>query len=88
MRARPSSASCQSFCTERTLYDDQVYWSELHRVAAKEHGVHYYVNRRPSLGRPLLRETAAGRISGFKPFSGGSVSLGGRGYCRSCPIWP
>jgi transposase, IS5 family len=38
---------------ERELYGDQAYWSELHRVAAKEHGVRYRVNRRPNPGRPL-----------------------------------
>ena len=38
---------------ERELYGDQAYWSELHRLAAKEHGVRYRVNRRPNPGRPL-----------------------------------
>lgn len=38
---------------ERALYGDQAYWSELHRIAAKEHGVRYRVNRRPHPGRPL-----------------------------------
>ena len=38
---------------ERELYGDQAYWSELHRIAAKEHGVRYRVNRRPNSGRPL-----------------------------------
>ena len=38
---------------ERTLYGDQAYWSEMHRVAAREHGVRYLVNRRPNPGRPL-----------------------------------
>jgi transposase, IS5 family len=38
---------------ERQLYGDQAYWSELHRIAAKEHGVRYRVNRRPNPGRPL-----------------------------------
>jgi IS5 family transposase len=38
---------------ERELYGDQAYWSEMHRLAAKEHGVRYRVNRRPSPGRPL-----------------------------------
>lgn len=38
---------------ERQLYGDQAYWSELHRFAAKEHGVRYRVNRRPNPGRPL-----------------------------------
>ena len=38
---------------ERELYGDQAYWSELHRIAAKEHGVRYRVNRRPHPGRPL-----------------------------------
>lgn len=39
---------------ERELYADQAYWSELHRIAAKEHGVRYRVNRRAANGtRPL-----------------------------------
>jgi len=38
---------------ERELYGDQAYWSELHRIAAKEHGVRYCVNRRPNPTRPL-----------------------------------
>ena len=38
---------------ERELYGDQAYWSELHRIAAKDHGVRYRVNRRPNPGRPL-----------------------------------
>ena len=38
---------------ERQLYGDQAYWSELHRIAAKKHGVRYRVNRRPNPGRPL-----------------------------------
>ncbi|HEV2227393.1 MAG TPA: IS5 family transposase [Steroidobacteraceae bacterium] len=38
---------------ERALYGDQAYWSEMHRVAAREHGVRYRVNRRPNPGRPL-----------------------------------
>jgi len=38
---------------EKVLYGDQAYWSEMHRVAAKEHGVRYRVNRRPNPGRPL-----------------------------------
>jgi IS5 family transposase len=38
---------------ERELYGDQAYWSEFHRVAAREHGVRYRVNRRPNPGRPL-----------------------------------
>lgn len=38
---------------ERELYGDQAYWSELHRLAAKEHGVRYRVNRRANPGRPL-----------------------------------
>jgi IS5 family transposase len=36
---------------ERELYGDQAYWSELHRLAAKQHGVRYRVNRRPNPGR-------------------------------------
>jgi len=38
---------------ERELYGDQAYWSELHRIAAKQHGVRYRVNRRPHPARPL-----------------------------------
>lgn len=38
---------------ERELYGDQAYWSEMHRVAAKEHGVRYRVNRRPNHSRAL-----------------------------------
>ena len=38
---------------EKVLYGDQAYWSEMHRAAAKEHGVRYRVNRRPNPGRPL-----------------------------------
>jgi transposase, IS5 family len=38
---------------ERELYGDQAYWSELHRLAAKQHGVRYRVNRRPNRGQPL-----------------------------------
>jgi transposase, IS5 family len=38
---------------ERELYGDQAYWSELHRLAAKQHGVRYRVNRRANPGRPL-----------------------------------
>jgi IS5 family transposase len=38
---------------ERELYGDQAYWSELHRIAAQEHGVRYRVNRRPNPGQPL-----------------------------------
>jgi IS5 family transposase len=38
---------------ERELYGDQAYWSEMHRPAAREHGVRYRVNRRPHPTRPL-----------------------------------
>ena len=39
---------------ERQLYGDQAYWSELHRLAAQQHGVRYRVNRRPAnRERPL-----------------------------------
>jgi len=38
---------------ERALYGDQAYWSEMHRFAAKQHGVRYRVNRRPNRGQPL-----------------------------------
>lgn len=40
---------------ERELYGDQAYWSELHRIAAKHHGVRYRVNRRPNPTRPLTQ---------------------------------
>lgn len=38
---------------ERVLYGDQAYWSELHQVAAKQHGVRYRVNRRAKRGQEL-----------------------------------
>jgi IS5 family transposase len=38
---------------ERELYADQAYWSEFHRVAARDQGVRYRVNRRPNPGQPL-----------------------------------
>jgi IS5 family transposase len=38
---------------ERELYGDQAYWSEMHRIAAKDHGVRYRVNRRPNGHTPL-----------------------------------
>ena len=38
---------------ERELYGDQAYWSEFHRVAARERGIRYRVNRRPNPGQPL-----------------------------------
>jgi IS5 family transposase len=38
---------------ERVLYGDQAYWSEMHRFAAKQHGVQYRVNRRPHPQRRL-----------------------------------
>jgi transposase, IS5 family len=38
---------------ERVLYGDQAYWSEMHQFAAKQRGVRYRVNRRPSRGHPL-----------------------------------
>jgi len=38
---------------ERELYGDQAYWSEMHRLAATEHGVRYRVSRRPTPGRRL-----------------------------------
>lgn len=40
---------------ERALYGDQAYWSEMHRIAARERGVRYRVNRRPNPGRPLTK---------------------------------
>jgi transposase, IS5 family len=36
-----------------SLYGDQAYWSELHRVAARERCIRYRVNRRLNPGRPL-----------------------------------
>ncbi len=39
---------------EKVLYGDQAYWSEMHRLAAKAHGVRYRVNRRaPNRSKPL-----------------------------------
>lgn len=38
---------------EKVLYGDQAYWSEMHRVAAKQHGVRYRVNRRANPGKKL-----------------------------------
>lgn len=38
---------------EKVLYGDQAYWSEMHRFAAKQHGVRYRVNRRRTAGQPL-----------------------------------
>jgi len=38
---------------EKVLYGDQAYWSEMHRFAAKEHGVRYRVNRRRNRGQQL-----------------------------------
>jgi transposase, IS5 family len=38
---------------ERELYGDQAYWSEFHRIAARERGVRYRVNRRPNPGKAL-----------------------------------
>ena len=38
---------------ERELYGDQAYWSEFHRLAARESGIRYRVNRRPNPGQPL-----------------------------------
>jgi IS5 family transposase len=44
---------------ERELYGDQAYWSELHRLAARQSGVRYRVNRRPNHGRPLTAHQRA-----------------------------
>ena len=44
---------------ERELYGDQAYWSDLHRHAAREHGVRYRVNRRPHPTRPLTAHDRA-----------------------------
>ena len=44
---------------ERELYGDQAYWSEMHRLAARESGVRYRVNRRPNPGRPLTAHQRA-----------------------------
>jgi len=38
---------------EKVLFGDQAYWSEFHRQCAKESGVRYRVNRRPTKDRPL-----------------------------------
>jgi IS5 family transposase len=39
---------------ERALYGDQAYWSEFHRLAARESAVRYRVNRRaPNASKPL-----------------------------------
>jgi transposase, IS5 family len=39
---------------ERALYGDQAYWSEFHRLAARESGVRYRVNRRaPNASKAL-----------------------------------
>lgn len=40
---------------ERELYGDQAYWSEPHRLAAKERGVRYRVNRRPTRVQRLTK---------------------------------
>jgi len=63
--------------TERELYGDQAYWSEMHRIAAKEHGVRYRVNRRPpNAARPLTehqrrlnRQRSATRARGEHAFN-------------------
>jgi IS5 family transposase len=62
---------------ERELYGDQAYWSEMHRIAAKEHGVRYRVNRRPpNAARPLTehqrrlnRQRSATRARGEHAFN-------------------
>jgi IS5 family transposase len=38
---------------EQALYGDQEYWSDLHRIAARERGVRYCMNRRPHPTRAL-----------------------------------
>jgi IS5 family transposase len=60
---------------EKELYGDQAYWSELHRLAAKEHGVRYRVNRRRNPGtglsqyhRKLNRLRSATRARGEHAF--------------------
>jgi transposase, IS5 family len=60
---------------EKVLYGDQAYWSELHRLAAKEHGVRYRVNRRRNPGtrlseyhRKLNRLRSATRARGEHAF--------------------
>jgi IS5 family transposase len=61
---------------ERVLYGDQAYWSELHRFAAKQHGVRYRVNRRAPNGsrdlspyqRRLNRLRSATRARGEHAF--------------------
>jgi len=41
---------------ERELYGDQAYWSEFHRVAARERGIRYRVNRRAANQSKSLSE--------------------------------
>jgi IS5 family transposase len=60
---------------ESVLYGDQAYWSEMHRVAAKQHGVRYRVNRRANPGkvlsayhRKLNRQRSATRARGEHAF--------------------
>ena len=43
---------------ERAVFGDQAYWNESHRQSARELGIRYRINRRPSRGHPL---TAAQR---------------------------
>ncbi len=38
---------------EKVLYGDQAYWSEMHRLAARQCGVRYRVNRRRNRGQQL-----------------------------------
>ena len=45
---------------KREFYGDQAYWSEMHRLAAKERGLRYRVNRRAALGRCSTEHTSAG----------------------------
>ena len=60
---------------EKALYGDQAYWSEMHRFAAKRHGVRYRVNRRRNPGtqlsaywRGLNRQRSAIRARGEHAF--------------------
>jgi IS5 family transposase len=60
---------------EKVLYGDQAYWSEMHRFAAKGHGVRYRVNRRRNPGtqlsaywRGLNRQRSATRARGEHAF--------------------
>ena len=53
---------------ERTLYGDQAYWSELLKVAAKQHGVRYRVSRRAKRGQRLT--THQRKLNRMRPVAG------------------